>query len=217
MIQLVSIFINHPKLGIILGKIEMNPNLKQRHSSKWHEMVNFLHSNTNLKIMKVTKTSSLGKKTAHRGSDMDVIFFTSQDQAKRIVINELYEKAPQNFTNSAEIKKGTDAINVDFYNPPTKIDLVYLYQNDFNKENKEFKNLKQIFPHQKDVIKIVKYAFDTFLSRKFNGHKVEKACKMFNCSDVGDCVHSIVNYFRGRLNEKRYRIGHFLNTILNYL
>ena len=185
---MVNVWIIDPRLRKILDKIEMNPNLKQRYSSKWHKIVNFLYSNTNLKIRKVAQAGSLGKKTGLKRSDLDVIFCTSQDQPKDRIMNELYSKACENFNKTANVNKGTDSIHIDYKNPLTKIDLVYLKQNEFDKEYKEIKNRKQIFPQQRDAIKIVKYAFDKCLNTDIKGYEVEKACIMLNCRALNICI-----------------------------
>ena len=195
----------------------MNSNLKQRYSSKWHKIVNFLYSSMNLKIRKVAQAGSLGKKTANKRSDLDVIFYTSQDQPKDRIMNVLYSKAYENFNKTANVNKGTDAIHIDYKNPLTKIDLVYLKQIEFDKEYKEIKNRKQIFPQQRDAIKIVKYAFDKFLNGCIKGYEVEKACIMLNCTALNTCVISIVNYFKGRLSEKGFTVDNFLRKILKSL
>lgn len=88
----------------------MNPNLKQRYSSKWHKIVNFLYSNSNPKIKKVAQAGSLGKRTANKRSDLDVIFCTSQDQPKDKIMNELYSKTYENFNKMVKVEKGIDAI-----------------------------------------------------------------------------------------------------------
>jgi len=216
-IYIVNVFINDQRLRKILDKIEMNPNLKQRYSSKWHKIVNFLYSNTNLKIRKVAQAGSLGKETSHKRSDLDVIFCISQDQPKDRIMNEIYLKAYKNFNKNANVNKGTDAIHIDYKNPLTKIDLVYLKQNEFDKEYKEIKNRKQIFPQQRDTIKVVKYAFDKFLNIDIKGYEVEKACIMLNCTALNTCLISIVNYFKGRLREKGFTVDKFLRKILNIL
>ena len=195
----------------------MNPNLKQRFSSKWHKVVNFLYSNTNLKIRKVAQAGSLGKKTDHKRSDLDVIFCTSQDQPEDKILNELYSKAYENFKKTADINKGTDAIHIEYKNPLTKIDLVYLKHNEFDQQYKEIKNRKQLFPQQRDAIKIVKYAFEEFLDGDIKGYEVEKACIMVNCTALYACIFSIVNYFKGRLSEKGFTVDKFLRKILNTL
>ncbi len=214
---MVNVFINDHRLRKILDKIEMNLNLKQRYSSKWHKIVNFLYSNTNLKIRKVAQAGSIGKKTENKRSDLDVIFCTAQDQSKSKIMKILYSKADENFNKAANVKKGTDAIHIDYKKPLTKIDLVYLSQNDFDNEYKEIKNRKQIFPQQKDAIKIVKYAFDKFLNEEIQGYEIEKVCIKLNCSALNTCVTSIVNYFKGRLDEKGFTVDKFLRKILNNL
>lgn len=193
----------------------MNPNLKQRYSSKWHKIVNFLYSNTNLKIRKVAQAGSLGKKTANKRSDLDVIFCTSQDQPNDRMMSVLYSKAYENFNNTANIRKGTDAIHIDYKEPLTKIDLVYLKQNEFDKEYKEIKNRRQIFPQQREAIKIVKYAFDKFINGAIKGHEVEKACINLNCTALNTCTTSLIKYFSGRLSEKGFTVDKFLHKILN--
>ncbi|MBA7527926.1 hypothetical protein ES705_20107 [subsurface metagenome] len=127
----------------------------------------------------------------------------------------LYSKAYENFNNNANISKGADAIHIDYKEPLTKIDLVYLKQNEFDKEYKEIKNRKQIFPQQRDAIKIVKYAFDKFLNGAIKGHEVEKACIKLNCTALNTCTRSIVKYFSGRLSEKGFTVDKFLRKILN--
>jgi len=214
---IVNVFINDPRLRKILDKIEMNPNLKQRYSSKWHKIVNFLYSNTDLKIRKVAQAGSLGKKTENKRSDLDVIFCTSQDQPKDRMMSVLYSKAYENFNKTANISKGTDAIHIDYKEPLTKIDLVYLKQNEFDQEYKEIKNREQIFPQQREAIKIVKYAFDKLLNGAIKGYEVEKACIMLNCTALNTCTTSIVNYFKGRLSENGYTVDKFLHKILNTL
>ena len=214
---MVNVWINDPRLRKILDKIEMNPNLKQRYSSKWHKIVNFLYSSTNLKIRKVAQAGSIGKKTVNKRSDLDVIFCTSQNQPKDKIMNELYSKAFENFNKAANVKKGTDAIHIDYKKPLTKIDLVYLRQNDFDNEYKEIKDQKQIFPQQRDAIKIVKYAFDKFLNGDIKGYEVEKACIMLNCTALNTCVTSIINYFKGRYGEKGFTVDKLLRKILNNL
>ena len=214
MISIVNIFLNDPRLRKIIEKIEMNPNLNQRYSSKWHKIVNFLYSNTNLKIRKVAQAGSLAKKTDHKRSDLDVIFCTSQDHPKDKILNELYLKAHENFKKTADVNKGLEAIHIDYRNPLTKIDLVYLKQNEFDLEYKEIKNRKQLFPQQRDAIKIVKYAFEEFLDGDIKGYEVEKACIMLNCTELHTCVRSIVNYFKGRLSEKGFPVDNFLQQIL---
>lgn len=195
----------------------MNPNLKQRYSSKWHKIVNFLYSNTNLKIRKVAQAGSLGKNTANRRSDLDVIFCTSQDQPKDRMMNVLYSKVYENFNRTAKINKGTKAIHIDYKKPLTKFDLVYLRQNEFDKEYEEIKNRKQIFPQQRDAIIIIKYAFDKLLNGIIKGYEVEKACIMLNCTALNTCTISIVKYFKGRLREKGFTADKFLRKILNTL
>ncbi len=214
---MVNVWINDPRLRKILGKIEMNPNLKQRYSSKWHKIVNFLYSSTNLKIRKIAQAGSIGKNIANKRSDLDVIFCTSQNQPKDKIMNELYSKAYENFNEVADVKKGTDAIHIDYKKPLTKIDLVYLRQNDFDNEYKEIKDRKQIFPQQRDAIKIVKHAFNQFLNDDIKGYEVEKACIMLNCTALNTCVTSIINYFKGRLGEKGFTGDKFLRKILNNL
>lgn len=214
---MVNVWINDPRLRKILDKIEMNPNLKQLYSSKWHKIVNFLYSNTNLKIKKVAQAGSLGKQTGTKRSDLDVIFCTSQDQPKDTIMIEIFSKAYDNFNKAAKVEKGIDAIHIDYKNPLTKIDLVYLRQNEFDKEYKEIKDRKQIFPQQRDAIKIVKYAIDKFLNGSINGYEVEKACIKLNCTALNTCVTSIVNYFKGRLSEKGFTVDNFLRRILNNL
>jgi len=213
-IYIVNIFTNDPRLLKIIEKIELNPNLRQRYSSKWHKVVNFLYSNTNLKIQKVAQAGSLEKKTDHKRSDLDVIFCTSQDQPKDSILNEVYLKAHENLKITADVNKGTDAVHIDYRNPLTKIDLVYLKKNAFDIEFKEIKNRKQIFPQQRNAIKIVKYAFDEFLTKDIKGYEVEKACITLNCTELNRCVRSIVNYFKGRLSENGYTVDNFLQRIL---
>ena len=217
MIYIVNLFINERKLRKILNKIEMNPNQKQRYSSKWHKVVNFLYSNTNLKIRKVAQAGSFGKKTDHKRSDLDVIFCTSPDRPEDRILDEIYLKAYENFKKTANVNKGSDAIHIDYRNPLTKIDLVYLKQNEFDNQYKEIKNRKQIFPQQRDAIKIVKYAFDKFLDGDIKGYEVENACIMLNCTALNICVISIVNFFKGRLSEKGFTVDNFLRKILNNL
>ncbi|MFW9873471.1 MAG: nucleotidyltransferase domain-containing protein [Candidatus Thorarchaeota archaeon] len=177
----------------------------------------FLYSNTNLTIKKVAQVGSLGKGTANKRSDLDVIFCTSQDQPKNKIENELYLKLYENFNKTAKVEKGTGAIHIDYKNPLTKIDLVYLRQNEFDKEYKEIKNRKQIFPQQSDAIKIVKYAFDKVLNGSIKGYEVEKACILLNCATLNTCVRSIVNYFKGRLGENGFTVDNFLRKIINNL
>jgi len=212
---IVNVFANDPRLRKILDKIEMNPNLKQRYSSKWHKIVNFLYSNTDLKIRKVAQAGSLGKKTANKRSDLDVIFCTSQDHPKDSIMSMLYSKAYENLNKTANVSKGTDAIHIDYKEPLTKIDLVYLKQNEFDKEYKEIKNREQIFPQQREAIKIVKYAFERYLNGAIKGYEVEKACIELNCTALNLCTTSIVRYFSGRLREKGFTIDNFLRKILN--
>lgn len=195
----------------------MDLNLTQRYSSKWHKIVNFLYSNNNLKIQKVAQAGSLGKKTANRRSDLDVIFCTSLDQPKDRMMNVLYSKAYENFNKTANITKGTEAIHIDYKEPLTKIDLVYLKQNEFDKEYKEIKNRKEIFPQQRDAIKILKYAFDKLLNGVIKGYEIEKACIMLNCTGLNTCTTSLVNYFKGRLREKGFTVDKFLKKFLNSL
>lgn len=215
MSYIVNVFANDPRLRKILDKIEMNPNLKQRYSSKWHKIVNFLYSNTDLKIRKVAQAGSLGKKTANKRSDLDVIFCTSQDHPKDSIMSMLYSKAYENLNKTANVSKGTDAIHIDYKEPLTKIDLVYLKQNEFDKEYKEIKNREQIFPQQREAIKIVKYAFERYLNGAIKGYEVEKACIELNCTALNLCTTSIVRYFSGRLREKGFTIDNFLRKILN--
>ena len=94
---------------------------------------------------------------------------------------------------------------------------MYLRQNEFDREYKEIKNRKQIFPQQRDAIKIVKYAVDKFLNGAICGYEVEKACIMLNCTALNTCVTSIVNYFKGRLREKGFTVDNFLRKILKSL
>ena len=214
---MVNVFVNDPRLRKILDKIEMNPNLKQRYSSKWHKIVNFLYSSNNLKIKRVAQAGSFGKRTANKRSDLDVIFCTSQDLSKTKIIDDLFKKAYENFNKTAKVGKGNDAVHIDFKEPQTKIDVVYLKNNEFEKEFKEIKNRKQIFPHQRDAIKIFKYAVDKLLNGEIKGYEIEKACIMLNCTALNSCVTSIVNYFKGRLREKGYTVDSFIKRILSNL
>lgn len=214
---MVNIFINDPRLKKILKKIEMNKNLNQLYSSKWHKVANFLYNNTGLTIAKVGQLGSIGKGTAHRSSDLDVGFCTSPKMNKNKIRDTVYEKAIDCFGSTVDINKGKNAIHIDFKSPKGYIDLVYLTQSEFNQEYKEVKFYKQRSPQQQDAIKIAKYAFDTFLKGAIRGDEVEKACITLNCSQLNSCLRGIINYFTGRLRDKGYTVDRFLRKILNEL
>jgi len=214
---MVNIFINDPRLMQILNKTEMNNNLKQLYSSKWHKVANFLYNNIGLKIAKIGLLGSIGKGTAYKDSDLDIGFCTSPDNDNDKILDLIKEKAEDCFGNIANVSKGKKAIQIGFLNPECYIDVVYLTQKQFVQEYKEVKNYKQNSVNQQDSIKIVKYAFDTFLRGVIRGDEIEKACITLNCTQLNSCIQGIVHYFSGRLEENGYTVDRFLRRILNEL
>ncbi|GAH35467.1 unnamed protein product [marine sediment metagenome] len=93
------------------------------------------------------------------------------------------------------------------------VDLVYKTKNAFNQEFKEIKNIKKLKDVQQNAIKIVKYAFDNTIDDVIHGYEVEKACLQFNLSNLKNLVYSIINYFRGRINQE----GLSVNKIIEFL
>lgn len=201
------------QLKAILNKIERDNNLKRLYSSKFHKIVNFLYNSTGLKIAKITEGGSGAKLTYTCNSDLDIIFATSKDYIAQEMLVFLEEKANQMFGAVANIRKSSNAVQIDFINPQCDVDLVYKTKNAFNQEFKEIKNIKKLKDVQQNAIKIVKYAFDNTIGDVIHGYEVEKACLQFNLSNLKNLVYSIINYFRGRINQE----GLSVNNIIEFL
>ena len=201
------------KLKAILNKIERDNNLKRIYSSKFHKIVNFLYHNTGLKIVKITEGGAGAKLTYTYNSDLDTIFATSKEYDAQDMLIFLEEKADKMFGTVANIKKSSNAVQIDFINPQCDVDLVYKTKNAFDQEFKEIKNIKKLKGVQQNAIKIVKYAFDNTIGDAIHGYEVEKACLHFNLSNLKNLVNSIINYFRGRINQE----GLSVNNIIEFL
>ena len=210
-----TIQLNDKQLKAILNKIERDNNLKRLYSSKFHKIVNFLYQNTGLKIAKITEGGSGAKLTYTCNSDLDIIFATSKEYNAQDMLVFLEEKADQMFGTVANIRKSSNAVQIDFINPQCDVDLVYKTKNAFNQEFKEIKNIKKLKGTQQNAIKIVKYAFDNTIGDVIHGYEVEKACLQFEAKSLNELVFSIIKFFLGKLNERGFSIESIIKFLNN--
>lgn len=166
-----------------------------------------------MKIAKITEGGAGAKLTYTSESDLDIIFATSTDYNVQEMIEFLEEKANQMFGAVANIRKSSNAVQIDFISPQCDVDLVYKTKNAFDQEYREIKGIKKLKGMQQNAIKIVKYAFDNTIGETFHGYEVEKACLHFNHSNLKELVYSIITYFRGRINQG----GLTVNKIIDFL
>ena len=189
------------QLNKIVRKIDRDANLKRLYSSKFHKIVNFLYHNTGLKIAKVSEGGSGAKLTYTQNSDIDIIFATAEDYNKDEMLEYLKEKANKLFGEVANIRTSSNALQIDFVDPPCDIDLVYKTKHAFDQEFREIKQIKTLKGIQQNAIKIVKYAFDNLVGEAIHGYEVEIVCLQFTHSRISDLVYAIIHYFKGRLRD----------------
>lgn len=166
-----------------------------------------------MKITKITEGGAGTKQIYTSDSDLDIIFSTSTDYNVQEMLEFLEEKANQLVGEVAEIRKSSNAVQIDFIKPPCNVDLVYKTKNAFDKEYREIKDIKTLKGVQQNAIKIVKYAFDNTIGDSIDDYEVEKACLQFNHSSLNDLVYSIIKFFTGKLNQE----GLSINIIIQFL
>ena len=201
------------RLGQLLGNINQNPQMKDQYESKWHSVINFLYNNVGYKIAKVAKAGSQAKHTENRNSDLDIIFSTSPNQNVNNVLNTIQDKAKKNYGKVANISRSKSTIQIHFRSPRCNIDVVYLTQNQFDKEHEADKNIGRIPQVKREAIKLSKYAFYKATGDLVKGYEIEKANINSNCISLVGCVNASVHYFNGKLNQNGYSV----NDILKYL
>jgi hypothetical protein len=207
--------LSNKKLNQIIHQIDSDQQLKNLYESKWHKIVNFISDDTQYKNARISKTGSLGKKTVHKKSDLDVIFSVSQNYHKQEVLNHVKAKANDKFDEIANVYKTSNAVYVDFYHPECKVDIVLVSPDKFDAEHEEVKDIRTLLQIQQNAIKIVKFAFDKVLGKHndIKGHEVEKACLLANFKSVREYVYFLLKYFRGRNIQQ----GLSLEEIINFI
>ncbi len=205
-------FLAGSNLVRVLNKINFESKRLQ-YTSKWHSIVNFLYNNTGFTIARVAKGGSIAKHTHYGSSDLDVIFCTSPDRKKEEILDLITEKAEQNYGDLAYIRKGERAVHIDFADCP--IDVVYLTQNEFDREKFEIKKFSKFTEYQEHAIKIAKYGFDRLMKGKIKGYEIEKAGLQFNGNDVFSVLMQILYYFSGRIKEEGCTIGKIQDKIIS--
>ena len=193
--------LNEMRLRQILNKINSDPQMKEQYSSKWHRVVNFLYSNTGLKIAEVGKSGSQAKLTDYNDSDLDVIFRTSKDYDLKGMLKYIAEKAEAIFAQVAEVGIGKKAVHIEFYNPECDIDVVYFTKQKFKAERKKIKVIRQISQVRRDSIKLAKYTLDRAGIRDVEGHEVEKACLHFEYKTLAEYTYHNIKHFTGRIRK----------------
>jgi len=176
-------------------------------------VVNFLYSNTGLKIAEVGKSGSQAKLTDYSDSDLDVIFRTSEDYDLKEMLVYIAKKADAIFGQVAEIGISKKAIHIDFYTPECDIDVVYFTKQKFKAERKKIKVIKQTSQVRRDSIKLAKYALDGVRVRNVEGHEIEKACLHFEYETLEEYTYHNIKHFTGRIRE----YGFEFEDVLRYL
>lgn len=197
----------------ILKQINQNPQLKELNESKWHKINHFLRNSTGYSIAKVAKAGSKAKHTDTLKSDLDVIFCTPKDYDYSTVLTKLEKTAVSNFPEAAEVKKGDNAIHINFNKPRINIDLVYLHNSEFDKEYKEMKEFGKLSQYKPDAIKLVKYSIYKAVKDLIKGYQIEVECANSNCGSLVTCVNYAIHHFKGILIKNGFKI----NDVLKYL
>lgn len=201
------------KLGQLLGNINQNPQMVEQFESKWQRIVHFLHNNVGYNIAKVAKAGSIEKHTEIKGSDLDVKFCTSPNHNLNIALNTIQVKAEENFGQVAHIIKSKSAVQIYFKNPKCNVDVVYLTQNQFDKEHEEDESVGRLPQIKQDAIKLAKYAFYKSTGDLVKGYEIEKVCINSNCNSLIGCVNASIYYYTGRLKHNNNSI----EDVLKYL
>lgn len=197
----------------ILKQVNQNPQLKELNESKWHKIIHFLHNSTGYSIAKVAKAGSKAKHTDTLKSDLDVIFCTPKDYSHSTILTKLEKTAVSNFSGAAEVKKGENAIHINFNKPGINIDLVYLHNSEFNKEFEEMKEFGKLPQYKLDAIKLVKYSIYKAVKDLIKGYQIEVECANSNCGSLVSCVNYLIHQFKGILIKNGFKI----NDVLKYL
>ena len=205
--------LNENRFRQLLGNINQNPQMKDQYESKWYSVVHFLHNNVGYKIAKVAKAGSQAKHTESRNSDLDIIFSTTPNQNVNNVLNTIQDKAKKNYGKVANISKSKSVVQIHFRSPKCNIDVVYLMQNQFDKEHGADKNVGRIPQVKRDAIKLTKYAFYKSTGDLVKGYEIEKVCINSNCNSLIGCVNASIHYFNESLNQNGYSV----NDVLKYL
>ena len=197
----------------ILKQVNQNPQLKELNESKWHKSIHFLHNNSGYSIAKVAKAGSIAKHTDTLKSDLDVIFCTPKDYNYSTVLTNLEKTVKSNFSKVAEVKKGDNAVHINFNKPRINIDLVYLHNSEFNKEYEEMKEFGKLHQYKRDAIKLVKYSIYKAAKDFIKGYQIEVECANSNCRSLVTCVNYLIHHFKGILIKNGFKI----DDILKYL
>ena len=205
--------LEHAKLKEILKKINTNPQTRQQYSSKLYRILNFLNSNTGLKNAAVKDAGSRAKQTETWNSDLDVIFCTSTNEDHQKIRKHILVKAKEAFNAVADVKLGKKAVKVAFKSPKISFDLVYMTQQQFKVETKKIKKIRRIRPLHKNAIKLAKFAINKAGLNSIKSYEVELACLTFKYNNLVDCTTHLINYFKGRINQK----GLSVDRVLKYL
>ncbi len=104
-------------------------------------------------------------------------------------------------------------MHIDFADCP--IDLVYLTQNEFDKEKFEIYKFSKLTKNQENAIKIAKYGFDRILKGKIKGYEIERVGLRYNGNNVFIILSQILNFFHGRIKEHGCTIGIIQDKIIS--
>ena len=201
------------KLKEILKKINTDPQTRDIYNSKLQRIMNYLRKTTGFKIAAVKEGGSKGKRTDIRTSDLDIPFCTGKDQNKRVVRKDLLERATKSFKKGAKVHLSTKAVQIDFFNPRCHIDVVYLFNQEFQRENKEIAQIKNLRPLHQKAIKLAKYALDKAKQNNIASYEVELACLTFDYDTLSESLYHLVNYFSGRIKKN----GSSVDKVLRFL
>lgn len=165
--------LNIRNLKKILKQINLNQNFIQMYHSKWISIIHFLYNGTGYSISKVGQGGSIPKQTAIRQSDLDIIFSCSDHYLRADRLANLYKKSKENFGKAAMVKKGDNAIHIDFLKGQ-KIDLVLVPGKKFTHELNQLKEFKRLDSLTLDAIKLCKHACGKAYPDKIKGNQIEK-------------------------------------------
>ena len=205
--------LDNKKLKEILKKINTDPKTRDIYNSKLQRIMNFLRDTTGFKIAAVKEGGSRGKQTDIRTSDLDIPFCTGKDQNKNIVRKDLLKRAEKGFKQIAKVHLSSKAVQIDFFNPKCHVDVVYLTNQEFQRENKEILQISNLRPLHKKAIKLAKYALDKDKQKNIASYEIELEGLTFKYNTLSESVYHLIYYFSGRIKQN----GSTVDKVLRFL
>lgn len=153
--------INLQVLRDSLTQINADKTKKEMYSSKVYAVLSVIATNMGLQIARLAKIGAQAKITEARQTDIDVIFSTAPDKARKDLYPLLETKLKSFLGATVKITKTPERVHIEYPQVKFSLDLVLMNQKDFDAAGYSgLRDIKQIDTTPLDAIKVIKYALD---------------------------------------------------------